>query len=219
MTLKSAVELACNVCFDSYREESVLLYNRVKIENENSVAYFVETEYYNILVFRGTDQTKDWLENLMAIGSRTKTIKIEEEEYNPDIKPRVHAGFHRAFRRLKNKVETVVKNSPDKQWIITGHSLGGAVASVAALLLNKIKNPMLITFGAPDWGNYDANWAVEKRTKKFLRFVNGYDIICSLYRFLFTKSTPAIRLRSENYKHPVKAHLEYRQALGLNADW
>lgn len=219
MSCQKEVLLACNISFDSYKEIPHFGYKRTKIENENTVAFVVETEDYNVLVFRGTDQLKDWIENLMFVGSRTKRIHYKESDpYYTQLNAAVHAGFHKSFRRVKNQIDDVILKSPKKPWIITGHSLGGAIASVASLLLD-LDNPMLITFGAPDWGNTDATWMVTQRTSHYLRFVNGNDIVCGIFRFVFTKPSPPIRLQSKNSRHPLKGHLEYREALGLPADW
>lgn len=219
MSCEFEVKLACNLAFDSYNDTSHFSYKRTKVEEENTIGYIVETDYYNILVFRGTDQVWDWVENLMVLGQKSKTVRYKESSpYRTEIKARVHSGFHKSFHRIKRHIEAILNQSPNKPWIVTGHSLGGAIASVSCLHLG-LKNPMLITFGAPDWGNSDATWMVTQRTSHYLRFVNGNDFVSFIFRPLFAKPAPAIKLQSKNSRHPVKAHLEYREALGLPTDW
>lgn len=86
----------------------------------------------------------------------------------PDTEPKVHRGFNEFIHtgpaaNLRNANDTplslpdVLKNNKDNKLYITGHSLGGAAATIAgARLLSMGVNPEqieVITFGAPAVGN------------------------------------------------------------------
>lgn len=77
------------------------------------------------LAFRGSDDGADWVDNIM--GTMTGTVKGQGGV-------RIHNGFYNQFYNWYNKawsgVPSSFKNCNNKIWI--GHSLGGAIAAVAA---------------------------------------------------------------------------------------
>lgn len=108
----------------------------------------------------------------------------------PWYKPRVHIGFGVSWRALKNKA--ILKwmhkhNDAFDDISLYGHSLGGAMAHVAALELALKHNiAEVITFGAPrsSWGStaeqYDKTVPINsQRTLKELstRVIHGFDIV------------------------------------------
>lgn len=74
-----------------------------------------------------------------------------------------------------------------KQYIFVGHSLGGAIASVALYdfmnlkLINKTENsPVLITYGQPRTGNYAFANELMKNVPIVYRHVNDYDLVFAI---------------------------------------
>lgn len=70
----------------------------------------------------------------------------------------VHMGFHRAWIHTRNRIlDDLLKQTllyPEYQLNLVGHSLGGAVAALAALdLQGRGFNPVVTTFGEPRVGN------------------------------------------------------------------
>lgn len=70
----------------------------------------------------------------------------------------VHHGFHDAYLDLRVKIRAALKNQSGKHLFITGHSLGGAMAQLAAwdIAANRyggFKSITIITSGAPRVGN------------------------------------------------------------------
>jgi predicted lipase len=118
-----------------------------------------------VVVFRGTDQPTDWISNV-----RYKQIA--------GYGGYVHEGFAEQLRGLESRMLSAVKKYHDnKQTIwVSGHSLGGALATLAAKKLGTINNKpyMLNTFGGPRV----LNPAAAKAFKQTMyRFVNDQDLV------------------------------------------
>ena len=62
-----------------------------------------------------------------------------------------HAGFYTSYKSLEDKITPILANiGKDKPIYVTGHSLGGALASIAAMKsLDSDKMAACYTFGAP----------------------------------------------------------------------
>lgn len=81
----------------------------------------------------------------------------------------LHSGFFAAFETMKDSMLSEITNqvaaNPNATVIVTGHSLGGAVATIAGAYLRKNGIPCdLYTFGSPRVGN-----------EAFANFVSGQD--------------------------------------------
>ena len=89
---------------------------------------------------------------------------------------RVHDGFLAAVDRLWPDLEPrLEKLTRDRDLWICGHSLGGAMATIAAARLPKAR--ALYTFGSPRVGDQDF---VDSLVLPTWRFVNEYDWVVSL---------------------------------------
>lgn len=92
------------------------------------------------IAFRGTQTTSllDWLQNAALFLS-----DVDEKKYK--IKGKIHTGFYRGTMSLWKPVRKIVKEmleiSEENGWsqnvYLTGHSKGGAMASIAAVLLKR----------------------------------------------------------------------------------
>ena len=94
-----------------------------------------------ILVCRGTEGFKDWLSdfNIGAQISRSGHV--------------VHAGFNRIYNQFRSDILRFVDAHQPSAIHCVGHSLGGALANLAAdTLLDRGHRTKLYTFGAPRVG-------------------------------------------------------------------
>lgn len=98
-------------------------------------------ENHAILVCRGTDGFKDWLSDF-NIGAQLS-----------DSGHIVHAGFNRIYNQFNQDMLRYVNKHQPSTIHCVGHSLGGALANLAAdTLLDRGKKVKLYTFGAPRVG-------------------------------------------------------------------
>ena len=123
-----------------------------------------------ILSFRGTEATS--IKDIKA-DAKAKTTSCETGG-------NIHSGFKQAYDNVRLNIENKLKEDDlkDKRLFITGHSLGGAIATVAA---KKIKHEGGIsacyTFGSPRVG--DDEWVATIKTPIY-RVVNAADCVTML---------------------------------------
>lgn len=126
-----------------------------KTDAECIVVNEVHEENRLHIVFKGTDSKKDWKQNL-------EFIPIPIVQGREDL--RVHKGFYEQYMGLKNLLEKELvtfheqcSHKKQKEIIISGHSLGGALAMICGIFLCKpntakcLNNPVLkiVTIGSP----------------------------------------------------------------------
>ena len=102
---------------------------------------------------------------------------------------RVHRGFYQAFKGIMPKLENALYGSEEQNGImtenpaplwITGHSLGGALATLFAAWLINQEKPFagLYTFGAPRVGDIAfKNRLEESAPGAVWRVVNNHDLV------------------------------------------
>ncbi|MEM9620298.1 MAG: thioesterase domain-containing protein [Pseudomonadota bacterium] len=122
---------------------------------------------YRYVVFRGTDQHLDWLTNL-RLWRRTTPYG------------RVHRGYYDVALAFQKELTQQLAQLPDLPTVFTGHSMGGALALLAALYQQEqgINVRSIYTFGQPQVGNKQFSAHVEEHIRApYFRFVHGADAI------------------------------------------
>lgn len=94
----------------------------------------------------------------------------------------VHEGFYDAYLQVQTAVVTKLKklthDHSDAEVLVTGHSLGGALALLAALDVSYLGlNPTLYTFGQPRVGDPEFSKHVFKQLAVYERVVHYDDIV------------------------------------------
>lgn len=123
-----------------------------------------------VLAFRGTEATS--IKDIKA-DTRAKSVACESGG-------KIHAGFNDAFNQVRPEIEQELKKEENRSrpLFITGHSLGGALAVVAAKKLShKAGLAACYTFGSPRVG--DEVW-VENIKTPIYRVVNAADCVTML---------------------------------------
>lgn len=99
---------------------------------------------------------------------------------DPHDQGQVHRGFYRAYLSINVPMMAALRKPLETHdhLVIVGHSLGGAVALIAALHIQKTYPALhidLITFGAPKVGNRVFTQFCEGKMLTHHRVVNGMD--------------------------------------------
>ena len=92
----------------------------------------------------------------------------------------VHRGFFRAYGQVDTEVGAAVAELPDRRLFITGHSLGGALATLAALRLVNQNVPIaaVYTYGSPRVGDAAFKRAYnEPLGRRTFRHKNNNDVV------------------------------------------
>ena len=138
-------------------------------DSSNTQAFMVGTDEVIILSFRGTESIQDWITDLK--------IKFVQGPLG-----KVHKGFYAALMSIwKDVKEALLKFQRNSQSVwITGHSLGGALATlaVAALIEENCDVGGAYTFGQPRVGSEKFAKKLDSQYKyRFFRVVNNEDIV------------------------------------------
>lgn len=132
-------------------------------------AFVVRDAHYTVVAFRGSDQINDWLTNL-----RMWTIATPWGG--------VHRGYHDVANSFSEELRAILADDPQQRPVVlTGHSMGGAIAVLAGLLLGDRFAPGgIFTFGQPQVGTRAFVRAFADRyPAPLFRFVNGADAIAA----------------------------------------
>lgn len=178
--------------------------NAKLISVDNTQCYVGENDSVIVLAFRGSetpnslDGFKDWLltnaKNFLVLPAG----RIGTDFVAAGVGARFHSGFMESLEEiwapLFQAVEAAVTKK-DRPFFVTGHSLGGALALLAAWRLQRQMIPVhaVYTFGAPMVGNDIAAKAFEKEfPNRIFRYVDSGDMVPAL---------PTISMFSNEYWH------------------
>ncbi|KAI9292203.1 alpha/beta-hydrolase, partial [Neoconidiobolus thromboides FSU 785] len=130
-----------------------------------------------VLSFRGTSNIYNWFSNAQVLLTNL---------YFGNFKIKVHSGFkamnEKLFKLYSNDLKELLKQYSDFNLIITGHSLGGAVSSLATIKIKEklnIKDDRLIniSYGSPRVGNHHFALKYNSMKHRVLRVTNKRDIV------------------------------------------
>ena len=142
-------------------------------------AFVVSSDDYNLLVFRGTKVPQDWMTDLACT-----PVRFDWVFTNGPAIGEIHAGFgHCLSDGFDDIISALTPRDPAKPLLITGHSLGGALAALAGACFNVLASPVpnvsaIYTFGQPRIGLHDfSNTYSRILADKLVRFVNKQDLV------------------------------------------
>mmetsp|Transcript_124688 Transcript_124688/g.364189 ORF Transcript_124688/g.364189 Transcript_124688/m.364189 type:complete len:392 (-) Transcript_124688:245-1420(-) len=139
---------------------------------EDPLAEGVEAVF---LSFRGSESWQDWLRDVVVVPQRHKGNTF-------------HAGFLDACHdeHLKERLESILRNTPKARLYVVGHSLGGAVAHtfVAAGFVEEYcphhqGQVVAINFGGPrvSSGQFNKHGSPHLEKSKFYTIINELDLV------------------------------------------
>ena len=131
------------------------------------------------VIFRGTDSARDWYYNL-------NYCQVDIGDGNL-----VHKGFYRklmnnnSFNHINNILFSLLHFKKNYDLNITGHSLGGALATLYAFLIkDKVKTNTkinVVSFGSPRLGNFKFRQSFDECNKlSHYRVTNCRDIVTAV---------------------------------------
>ncbi|KAL0920221.1 hypothetical protein M5K25_009341 [Dendrobium thyrsiflorum] len=155
-----------------------------------------------VVAFRGTEQAKwkDLLTDLMFLPAGLNPERLDGD-FKQEVQ--VHGGFLNAYDSVRNRILTLIKlaigyheeyhleSMPKWNVYVTGHSLGGALATLLALEIST--SPMakhgvisvtMYNFGSPRVGNRRFADLYNEKVKDSWRVVNHRDIIPTVPRLM-----------------------------------
>lgn len=157
-----------------------------------------------VIAFRGTATCLEWLENLRATLTQVGH-NHNRNNNNNNNGPMVESGFlslYTSGTKCSSSLQTMVREEISRllqsygdeplSLTITGHSLGAALATLAAYdIKTAFKRAPLVTvisFGGPRVGNRSFRRVLEKQGTKVLRIVNSDDLITKVPGFVIDNS-------------------------------
>lgn len=153
------------MCLLDYARASQYAYEHADIDEpstDTQVAFYGGCGY-TIVAFRGTTSLQDWDTNINGgfVALRDSVL--------------VREGFADAWISVKDRVtDWIAANSIQDRLCFAGHSLGGALATVAAIDLAPVEQINLVTFGAPRALH---NLTPTHANVRPLRVVNNNDVV------------------------------------------
>lgn len=127
----------------------------VKINRKIPVyfGFVLSSKKHNIIVFRGTQRTIEWVLNINAVYA-TKESKVFSKSYGT-----IHPGFSTIYSNIATQtLEIAKKLNPSVPCYVSGHSLGAAIATLAAIDIavnvpRLKKQVQLYTYASPRVGD------------------------------------------------------------------
>jgi hypothetical protein len=135
-----------------------------------------------VVVFRGTRlQVHSLLDAVEVVIINQDDLRADSQ-FLPAVNRaggRVHSGFLKAFSQISDWLDaTVQARQPGQALWLTGHSLGGALATLAAAHLGRAAIQGLYTYGCPRFG--DAAFAAVLPQQSYHRFVHRDDWVTTV---------------------------------------
>jgi hypothetical protein len=194
----------------------------------NTQAYLATNGNHIVVAFRGTESptTIDGLKDCLLTDAANLLI-VPEGRLGTDLAAAgVGAKFHMGFVKaigdiwdpLYEAVEAEMKQKKRPLWL-TGHSLGGALALLAAWLFKRkfVRVHQVYTFGGPMIGNKLAVEAIDREfPNKIVRCVNGPDPVPLLPTMSFIANEYA-HCQVENLLGPAAQTANFLKELAAGA--
>ncbi|WP_054026640.1 lipase family protein [Bacillus sp. FJAT-28004] len=141
-------------------------------DSDERFGFVLTSELASVLAFRGSGSAVDWVSDLIAQQTAYRPVK------NVGL---THKGFTDIYMSARTQIIEIVNQlPPDKPLFITGHSLGGALATLAAIdLANNtvFTAPIVYTYGAPRVGDPKFVSVYNATVGTHWRFQNEFDIV------------------------------------------
>jgi len=105
-----------------------------------------------VVIFRGTSNAGDWVKDALITQRRVRN-PASNESNSLNKKIGLHSGFTKALLssgnvgKILSEVKQILEENPDYKLFITGHSLGGALATLFGFYVAANDDPIYFTNG------------------------------------------------------------------------
>lgn len=155
------------------------------------------------ITFRASKTVTDWISNGF----------LQQKRLNGSNSILIHEGFMNIYNSISEQIFNILNTKNKKQNIIvSGHSLGGAIAVITAWHLYKhgFDNIVLYTFGCPKVGGKGFINNVNNSSIVYYRIINTNDIIPA--------NPPAVVPNKNDYTNPyLYYHCGILKSFDINA--
>ena len=192
---KTMLMATCKICQDSYHDldprDDVYQVSDRRTDAQATVVAEADSDTV-FVAFRGTSSRADWVRNSEMWMAKTRF-------------GHAHAGFLRQFRAIIDPIVQILKDLgvSTKRLVLTGHSLGGAIAVIAAPFLADVfidKEIDVITYGAPKAANNKFRETMKQNPRiRVLQVVHVSDPVPYVPTFFMVR-----------YRHPEGSILKIR---------
>ena len=180
----TTLAVAANMAARAYDSTAQIAGFEITQHVQGNIQWFAARDACDLwIVFRGTDEGQDWVDNLKVKQSKT-------------ARGYVHKGFNDALDRVWPSVVEEIEARWTRHLHFVGHSLGGALATIAASRcpqdpinhahdFHQTQHIYLFTFGQPRCGNKPwADWMGHRLGQRYVRVFNAGDIVPHLPTFV-----------------------------------
>lgn len=151
--------------------------------------FIAESDDHVVVVFRGTS----------TVNNVSSYLDIPQVKY-PFVKNsgKTHRGITRIYSAARSIILTaLMRLSPEKKLLVTGHSLGACLATLFALdaaVNTPFNNPILYTFASLPFGNKQFVRKFYKEVKNSIRIINVYDTVTNHLTPLLFRKEPLMNM-------------------------
>lgn len=191
----------CDAAYDAYDGKDHR--TRVLVRVVNGVTY---------VGFAGTENATDAKVDADVRDSELPTTWLRAGE-----KARGHAGFVILYATIREAVKALLP--PAGRVVFVGHSLGGALATLAALDVSSSSSSIdasVVTFGGPQVGDSNFVKLFDKRVAQCTRVVNPFDPVPKLMAAQLPHTRGYYAVASLTRDSPATAHLLDTYGLALS---
>jgi len=142
------------------------------LHSQEWFGYILESQDSVLIAFRGTQSDPDWVSDAQVFQ--------RSYPYAPNS-GMVHDGFLSIYESCRDEIMNIYNTLPfHKKIYITGHSLGGALATLHALdvaLNTNFYQIIMYNYGSPRVGDTTFKRVYRSYVPISIRFVNFYDLV------------------------------------------
>lgn len=134
--------------------------------------FILQSEDRIIVAFRGTSSATDWISDAIARQGKYKCVQGAGKS---------HLGISNIYYSAREQILTALATlSARKSLMITGHSLGGALATLCAVDMavnSAFSLPSVYSYGSPRVGDPTFVKVYSGKVDQSFRIFNRYDIV------------------------------------------